>query len=101
MTKSVMSSLKEYGLKNKKSIANFACTFSTFFATNLFVDESITTLSGVATSTGLSAWKDTIYLGGSLPETTRVIFVTKDVLASLPSVSFPGLCFLYRTALVF
>lgn len=100
MRGSLISAGKQFAL-DEKAVLTLACTFSTLFATNWFVDENLSTAAGTVVNTVLSMAKDSVFMGGSLTKTTRVLFVAKDIISILPSVSFPGLCFLDRLILVF
>ena len=100
MIGSIVDASKEYRF-DKKSVLTFSCTFATLTSTNWFVDERLKTLSGVVVNTGLSMWKDSVMMGGSLSNTTRFLFVLRDVISILPSISYPGLNFIAKTCLVF
>lgn len=100
MVNSVISASREYRF-DEKSILTFSCSFATLLSTNWFVDEKVKTLSGVFVNTGLSMWKDSVMMGNSLSKTTRFLFVLRDVISILPSISYPRLCFIDKACLVF
>ena len=100
MIGSIVDASKEFRF-DQKSVLTYSCTFATLVSTNWFVDERLKTLSGIVVNTGLSMWKDSTFMGGSLSNTTRFLFVLKDVISFLPSISYPGLNFVAKTCLVF
>lgn len=100
MVKSVLDASKEYRFDEKSNLT-FGCAFSTLVVSNWFLDDRLKTLSGIAVNTGLSMWKDSIYMGGSLSHTTRFLFVLKDVMSIIPSLTYPELCFVKKAFLVF
>lgn len=100
MVKSLNDACREYRFDDK-SILTFGCSFSTLVVSNWFVDEGLKTIAGVIVNTGLSMWKDSVYLDGPLSKTTRVLFVFRDVVSILPSVFRPGMRFLDKAVLVF
>ena len=100
MIGSIVDASKEFRF-DEKSVLTFGCSFSTLVVCNWFVDERFKTLSGIVVNTGLSMWKDSTFMGGSLSNTTRFLFVLKDVISFLPSISYPGLNFVAKTCIVF
>lgn len=100
MVKSLVDASREYRFDDR-SILTFGCSFSTLVVSNWFVDERLKSISGVIVNTGLSMWKDSVYLGGSLSKTTRFLFVFRDVISIIPSVYRPGMRFLDKAVLVF
>ena len=97
---SIVDASREFRF-DEKSVLTFSCTFLTLASTNWFVDDRFKTLSGVVVNTGLSMWKDSVLMGGSLSNTTRFLFVLRDVVSIIPSISHPGLNFVAKTCLVF
>jgi hypothetical protein len=97
--RSTMTACQEFQFDEKSSIT-FAGMLCTLLATNAFDGGPLGSIPGVLAGTGFSAWKDSVFMGGSLSRTTRVLFVAKDVLSILPSVSRPSMCFLHRVFLV-
>lgn len=100
MVKSVVEASREYRFDDKSSLT-FGCAFSTLVVSNWFIDERLKTVAGIAVNTGLSMWKDCRFMGGSLSKTTRFLFVLRDVISILPSITYPELCFIDKACLVF
>lgn len=100
MVKSVVEASREYRFDEKSNLT-FGCAFSTLVVSNWFVDERLRTMSGILVNTGLSMWKDHIFMGGSLSHTTRFLFVLRDVISIIPSMTYPGLNFVDKAFLVF
>ena len=94
---SVKSSVEECRL-NEKFAVTFFYSFSTLLAKNLFVDERVKMVSGIVVGTGLSAWKDSIYMGGNLSMKTRCLFFSRDMISLL--FSLPDMCFQKRVLMV-
>ena len=99
MMDSVFCAGREYRLDEKSNLT-FVCMSSTLFVTNWFVDENMKILSGLVVSTGLSAWKDSVFMGGSLSKTTRVIFILRDVISMIPSMYRPDMFFVEKILMV-
>ena len=97
---SLVSACRQCSLDEKSALA-FGVTFSTLFANNVCVDESVGLATGTAVNTVLSMVKDSVYMGGSLTLKTRSLFLIKDVISIVPSISLPELGFVERMVLVF